>query len=103
MRSRHDPPLPRGTLRARLRAGPGRQHDPRRFFLPVTSRRDKARIKGHMAPAARESEFFARAFIRRAEAPKQTPDVEYRFRHLRRDGTPDELPAIPTLAQALSK
>lgn len=70
----------------------------------MTSRRDKARIKGHMAPAVREAEFFARAFIRRAaEAPKQPPDVEYRFRHLRRDGTPDELPAIPTLAQALSK
>ena len=67
----------------------------------MTSRRDKARIKGHMAPAARESEFFARAFIRRAEAPKQTPDVEYRFRHIRREGTRDELPAIPTLAEAL--
>ena len=67
----------------------------------MTSRRDKARMAAHAAPQMQEAEFFARAFIRRAEAPKQTPDVEYRFRHIRREGTRDELPAIPTLAEAL--
>ena len=67
----------------------------------MTSRRDKARMAAHAAPQMRESEFFARAFIRRAKAPKQPPVVEYRFRHLRRDGTRDELPAIPSLAAAL--
>lgn len=69
----------------------------------MTSRRDKARMAAHAAPQMREAEFFARAFIRRAKAPKQPPDVEYRFRHIRREGTRDELPAIPTLAEALGK
>ena len=68
----------------------------------MTSRRVHAPLMAHTpTPEMQEAEFFARAFIRRAEAPKQPPDVEYRFRHLRRDGTRDELPAIPSLAAAL--
>lgn len=40
---------------------------------------------------------------RRPTPPKGQPSPEYAFRHIRRSATPDAIPAIPSLAEALSK
>lgn len=38
---------------------------------------------------------------RRPTPPKGQPSPEYAFRHIRRSATPDAIPAMPTLAEAL--
>lgn len=54
-----------------------------------------------MNPKSARSRLAAFGKQRRPTPPKGQPSPEYAFRHIRRSATPDAIPPLPTLAEAL--